>query len=1079
MLVLCLASALVGAFGAWLSFGSRGRAQTRDLQHRLEVTDRALATAGAGLFIAYPQRQRIVCAASTLQLRGLAGLGEEVNLEDWTRVVHPDDREVFTRNIAESMERDGTFLSEYRVCMPSGEYRWVRVYSQPERDQADGVQVIHGLLFDITHIKDLESKVRARDERLRDASQAASFYTWQLDLQRMRFTVDRPAAQIAGGDSNGAIFQTFESSLDELLAIHHPDDRARLRTMIERVQYEDVPYEMEGRILGRDGTFRWTLALGNVVSDPITGARRVCGTAQDITERKLAELRLKEAEARLERAIRGANDGLWEIDVRSGKVWVSPRLAEMLEYTQAEFIEDRRLLFATTHPEDHTMISRVIEEHMRNGKPFDVEVRQRTKRGELRWFRVRGLCEHDLDGTPRTISGSEQDITEKKQYQQALLEATMAAAAANNAKSEFLANMSHEIRTPMNGVIGMTDLLLETPLNALQRDYAETVQKSASALLTVINDILDFSKVEAGKLEIESLDIDLRDTIEDVARLLAVQAHAKGLEVTALIDPRLPDMVKGDAGRLRQILLNLGGNAVKFTQRGEVAIDAKVLEIDANGVKVHCEVRDTGLGIPTDRLNALFRPFSQVDASTTRRFGGTGLGLSIVKRLVELMGGEVGVTSKDGVGSTFWFTVKLAASDKANAPRRTAPAELRGQRVLVVDDNATNRKVLMGQLTLCRAEPICASSADEALTLMRQAAQMGRPFEVAVLDHQMPGCDGAQLGKMIVDDPQLRPTRLILLTSSGQRGDGDRFAGLGFAGYLLKPVVQRDLIDCLMLVLASSAEAWHMRSQPIVTRHALRSQRSESKQRVLLAEDNEVNQKVACRTLEKLGYRVDVAQDGHAAISAWESGRYDLILMDCQMPVLDGYEATREIRRRERAGEHIPIVALTAHAMKGAEEKCLAAGMDAHLTKPVDRKQLQACLERLLSGCYTPARPHSPEADVARSDEMPVDWPALIEATQGDETLARELSTLFIDSGSSTITAVMDALQSGDFVRLGEKAHELKGASGSMQASAARTAAERLEAAVRDGDTEHVQEFADELEREVQRAIEYLRSRVA
>jgi two-component system, sensor histidine kinase and response regulator len=394
------------------------------------------------------------------------------------------------------------------------------------------------------------------------------------------------------------------------------------------------------------------------------------------------------------------------------------------------------------------------------------------------------------------------------------------------------------------------------------------------------------------------------------------------------------------------VLLNLGSNAVKFTHNGEIAIDCKVLDKDANGVLLRCEVRDTGIGIPAERLGSLFQPFSQVDTSTTRRFGGTGLGLSIVKRLVELMAGEVGVESRPGQGSTFWFTARLGLAEANAKARPTPPIELRGQRVLIVDDNATNRKVLMGQLTLCGMEPVCCSSADEALTVLRQAAAVDRPFEIAVLDHQMPGCDGAQLGTTIRGEAGLGHTRLILLTSSGQRGEDSLFAELGFAAYLVKPVTQRDLTEALALVLGSHADAWHLRTQPLITRQALRTQRGLEAPRVLLAEDNPVNQKVACRILEKLGYGVDVASNGQAAFDAWHSGRYHIILMDCQMPVMDGYEATRRIRTAETGRLRTPIIALTAHAMKGADEECVAAGMDDYLSKPIDREQLRSCLER-------------------------------------------------------------------------------------------------------------------------------------
>ena len=718
-------------------------------------------------------------------------------------------------------------------------------------------------------------------------------------------------------------------------------------------------------------------------------------------------------------------------------------------------------------------------------KPFDnIEVLQLASALTEKW----GLAERaryrmqDLEALVATRTRDLQQSNQQLTAMNARLaaeteranEMSTAANVASQAKSAFLANMSHEIRTPMNGVIGMAELLLETPLPAMQRDYVRTIHDSARALLTVLNDILDFSKIEAGKLDLESADLDLRDTIEDVARLVAIQAHAKNVEVNVDIEPLVPDLVKGDPGRVRQVLINLAGNAVKFTHAGEVTISARFVEHSGAATVVRFEIRDTGIGIPADRIAMLFKPFSQVDTTTTRRFGGTGLGLSIVKRLVEMMGGEVGVESRAGAGSTFWFTTRFGVSDESLEQRRRSLPSLAGQRVIIVDDNATNRKVLTEQLQRCGIAAVAVAAAQEALQVMSRAYETGRPFEVALIDHQMPECDGAELGRLINADARLNASRLVLLTSSGQRGEGKLFADLGFAGYLLKPVTQRDLSDCLALVLSEKAENWHSQTHPIVTRHHLRAQRGREKRHILLAEDNPVNRKVAVRIVERLGYRVDSVDDGQAAVDAWVKGHYDLILMDCQMPVLDGYEATREIRRREAGGQHIPIVALTAHAMAGAEVECRAAGMDDYLTKPIDRDALDACIERWMSAQGMPIE-HVAEVAPASAAGEPVDLAALRILTEGDEEFERDLVGSFTNNCAAVLVEMEQALRRADFKGLQRTAHILKGAGASMQAAAVSMAAARLEAAVRSGGQEPFEELTQTVSKEVTRAIDYLR----
>ncbi len=662
------------------------------------------------------------------------------------------------------------------------------------------------------------------------------------------------------------------------------------------------------------------------------------GIGRDITAQKRTETELLRQKQFFEALNETSPAAIVVLDTQENILACNPAFEQLYGFASAEIVGknlDALVATAETISEASTYTQQAMS------RPVHGISKRRRKDGSL--------VDVEIFGVP-VFAGKEKigtlaiyhDISE-------LLRARSEAEKANRAKSEFLANMSHEIRTPMNGVIGMLELALSTSLTAEQEDYVQTALQSADALLALLNDILDFSKIEAGKLELESIDFNLRTMVEEVAFTLAKRAQDKGLELACLIHPELTSDLRGDPGRIRQILTNLVGNAIKFTHQGEIVVRAEPTEQSDTSATVRFSVQDTGIGIPIERQAAIFDRFTQADGSTTRKYGGTGLGLTICKQLAEAMGGKIGMESTPGVGSTFWFTLeftKQPAERKGTAPLNPGSVALRGARILGVDDNQTNRLVLTRMIEGfgCRVDTV--AGAGKAIEMLCNAHRAGDPYQVILLDMQMPGMDGEQAARAIKSDPLIKEVKIIVLTSMGQRGDAIRLEALGCSAYLLKPVKQQMMFDALSAVLGRGG----VEQQGIVNRHLLSEQRRFGL-RLLLAEDNGINQKLAVVLLQKAGYSVDAVENGLQAVQRVKAEHYNAVLMDVQMPELDGFEATRRIRAWEVLRKrHIPIIAMTAHALAGDRERCLQSGMDDYISKPLQPRTLFNILDRWIPG---------------------------------------------------------------------------------------------------------------------------------
>jgi PAS domain S-box-containing protein len=925
--------------------GPLNRPSTRlagDLLSDRQLFELAEEAAGFGVWERDLSTDMTLLSAGAAALSGYPAVATQKSASELVLLIHPDD--LTAGAVTRAIEERSSFQSEFRVRQADGSYRWRRNRGRVESMNGRAVRMV-GAISDIHDEKLMLERLAEAAARMSLAEDVAGFGVWELDAPRGMMTLSAGAAALSG----------FERKAMRVPAGHvtskiHPDDLPGVGAVIERAIQKGEPYRVDCRVILPSGELRWIRSQAHV--QMIDGqAARITGAIIDITRERVLLDQLSESAERMRLAEETAGFGVWESDRQAQSVTVSEGMLRLHELPAGAPLTYTARDIVTMLDADYIAALRAAtEESFATGRRIQIEIPIRAQDGTTRWRRIQARPEY-RNGEPWRLIGATLDITSERQMRLSLEQARAKAEAAAKAKSEFLANMSHEIRTPLNGVIGMTQLLLDTPLTPQQRDWVETAMGSGTALLSIINDILDFSKIEAGKLAIDVQSFDLRRLLEDVAGILSAKAADKAVDLMVRYSPGTPIHLVGDADRIRQVVLNLANNAVKFTDKGHVVISAEAIEQDGVGATVRIAVTDTGIGIPPQALETLFDKFTQADSSTTRKYGGTGLGLAISKRLVELMRGTLTVESHEGRGSTFEFTLQLPLGNHPEATGANPTASLRGARVLIAIENVVNRRVIHEQILSWGMRDGTCASGQEAIDIVRTAHNAGDPYQIIIADQEIPAVDGVALPMALRRDEHGRNLVYLMLTSIGRLVDENALAPMGIDACLAKPVRHERLITTLATAwarrrsMATGGDRVAPRSGPAL---AMVPDVPQFSADVLVVEDNMVNQKVAVALLKRLGVRVDVAGNGREAVERMESRSYDLVLMDCQMPIMNGYDATVEIRSREGAGSHVPIIAMTADVIDDSKERALRAGMNDFVAKPVDMHELSRALRTWL-----------------------------------------------------------------------------------------------------------------------------------